>query len=78
MYNTNPKLYSKILGKKCVLYPRFYGRSTYFYASAGTGHFGGEHITGVPKKLWYELSNNGTSRPWYELSTVRIVQRWYE
>jgi len=25
MYNTHPKLYSKILGKKCVLYPRFYG-----------------------------------------------------
>jgi len=24
MYNTHPKLYSKILGKKCVLYPRFY------------------------------------------------------
>jgi len=25
VYNTHPKLYSKILGKKCVLYPRFYG-----------------------------------------------------
>jgi len=25
MYNTHPKLYYKILGKKCVLYSRFYG-----------------------------------------------------